>query len=143
MGFGGGNSISNKTSPLSSHLYVRYGCYEIVYFRIQNSVDPDNPVFALMLLHALTAPLTGNVPCCLASKCGRIPSCPGQVGVNWDVIIVVYLQTIVQKECTMHIMSLFYILSLFYPPPWAYPLKGGYMYINSMPVRVCVCICLI
>ena len=31
------------------------------FYRIQNAVNPGNPVFALVLLHALSSPLVGAV----------------------------------------------------------------------------------
>lgn len=32
-----------------------------MYYRIQNAAAPDDPVFALVILAALTAPLHGNL----------------------------------------------------------------------------------
>ncbi len=34
---------------------------DIIFNRIQNAVNPGNPVFALVLLHALSSPLVGAV----------------------------------------------------------------------------------
>lgn len=44
----------------------KYCCFPvmyiyIMYYRIQNAAAPDDPVFALVILAALTAPLHGNL----------------------------------------------------------------------------------
>lgn len=44
--------------PVQCDVHI-YTC--IMYYRIQNEAAPDDPVFALVILAALTAPLHGNL----------------------------------------------------------------------------------
>lgn len=57
--------------PVQCDVHI-YTC--IMYYRIQNAAAPDDPVFALVILAALTAPLHGNLipPPIPHSLCCRI-----------------------------------------------------------------------